>query len=88
MLPLEQKLRSGDSSFLGSTSVEECKNLCSSKNSCSVASFSEEKLCYHYMCSELGIWKSAEIANGSQWFAKLQNNGMSVFYHEKYLSTF
>jgi hypothetical protein len=82
MLPLDQELRSGNSSFIRNTSVEECKHLCKSKNGCSVASINEQKMCYHYMGSELGIWKNTKITNGSQWFAKLQNNGMSFFRHE------
>jgi hypothetical protein len=82
MLPLDQELRSGNSSFISNTSVEECKHLCKSKKGCSVASINEKKNCYHFMGSELGIWKSTKITSGSQWFAKLQNNGMSLFRHE------
>jgi hypothetical protein len=78
MLPLDQELRSGNSSFISKTSVEECKDLCKSTKGCSVASINEERLCYHYMGSELGIWKSTKITKGSQWFVKLQNNGMSL----------
>ncbi|XP_060596617.1 uncharacterized protein LOC132750625 [Ruditapes philippinarum] len=74
MLPLDQELRSGNSSFISNTSVEECKHLCKSKKGCSVASINEEKICYHYIGSELGIWKNTKITNGSQWFSKLQNN--------------
>ncbi|XP_060552410.1 uncharacterized protein LOC132713746 [Ruditapes philippinarum] len=73
MLPLDQEFRSEDSSSIENISVEECNNLCSSKNSCRVASMNEERFCYHYMGSELGIWRSAKITSGSQWFAKLQN---------------
>jgi hypothetical protein len=76
MLPLDQELRSGNSSFISNTSVEECKHLCKSEKGCSVASINEEKICYHYMGSELGIWKNTKITNGSQWFAKLHNTGM------------
>jgi hypothetical protein len=81
MLPLDQELRSEDSSSIENISVEECNNLCSLKNSCRVASMNEEKLCYHYMGGELGNWKSDKITSGSQWFAKLQNYGMSIFHH-------
>jgi hypothetical protein len=83
MLPLDQELRSENSSFISKTSVEKCKHLCKSKKACSVASINEEKICYHYMGSELGIWKNTKITKGSQWFVKLQKIGMSSFRHEK-----
>ncbi|XP_060578363.1 uncharacterized protein LOC132735438 isoform X2 [Ruditapes philippinarum] len=73
LVPLKQELRSGDSYLIGNISVEECKRLCSSNISCSVANINEDRLCQHYMCSQLGIWKHSMIANGSHWFAKLHN---------------
>jgi hypothetical protein len=85
MMPIEQELRSGNSSVVENTGVEECKNLCSLKSSCNVASISKEKLCYHYMGNELGIWKSSQIAEGSQWFAKLETNGTLTIYINHYL---
>jgi hypothetical protein len=85
MLPLEQELISEHSSVVGITSVEECKNHCSSNKSCSVATISGEQLCYHYIGSDLGIWKSAKIAEGSQWFAKLQDHGTSKCQHNFFI---
>ncbi|XP_060587166.1 uncharacterized protein LOC132742717, partial [Ruditapes philippinarum] len=73
LVPLKQELRSGDSYLIGNISVEECKSLCSSDKSCSVANINEDRLCQHYKCSQLGIWKHSMIANGSQWFTKLHN---------------
>jgi hypothetical protein len=75
MMPIKQELRSGNSSIFENTGVEQCKNLCSLNRSCSVASISKEKLCYHYMGSKLGIWKTFQIVKGSRWFAKLKTNG-------------
>jgi hypothetical protein len=75
LMPIKQELRSGNSSIFENTGVEQCKNRCSLNKSCSVASISKEKLCSHYMGSELGIWKTFQIVKGSQWFAKLKTNG-------------
>jgi hypothetical protein len=82
MLPIDQELRSGESSLVDSMSVEECNTLCSSNTSCRVASFNEDRICYHYMGSQLGIWKSSKLTNGSQWFAKLQNRGTRTYLHK------
>jgi hypothetical protein len=81
MLPIDQELWSGESSLIDKMSVEECNTLCSSNTSCRVASLND-KLCYHYMGSQLGIWKSAKLTNGSQWFAKLQNRGTRTYQHK------